>query len=98
MTRPAVDLAQLVELLATERLALVQALWESLRADPGALPLSDADRALVEERQAEHRRDPHGALEWESVRPPSPRHRADRVRRARAVAGAASGRSAAGTT
>lgn len=68
MVRPAVDLAALVALPPAERLALVQALWDSLRAEPGALPVTEAERALVARRRAEVRRDPDAALAWEDIR------------------------------
>jgi len=68
MVRPAVDLAALVALPPAERLALVQALWDSLRTEAGALPISEAERALVAERRAELRRDPDAALAWADVR------------------------------
>ena len=65
MVRSALDVAQLT---VSERLALIEALWDSLRRQPGALPLSEAERALLEERRAEHRRDPGGAVPWDVVR------------------------------
>ncbi len=65
MVRPAFDLAQLT---VTERLALIQAVWESLRAHPDALSLSGDERALIAARRAEHRQDPAGAIPWEQVR------------------------------
>lgn len=65
MVRPALDLDQLT---VSERLALIQAVWDSLRAHPGALPLSAEERALITARQAEHRRDPDGAVPWDQVR------------------------------
>ena len=37
---------------------LVELIWESLAADPSALPLSDAHRAVLDERLAEHERNP----------------------------------------
>ena len=68
MVRSAVDVAALVALPPAERLALVQALWDSLRAEPGALPVSEAERALVARRRADLRRDPDAALVWSYVR------------------------------
>lgn len=65
MVRPALDLAQLT---VSERLALIQAVWESLRVHPEALPLSDEERALIAARRDEHRRDPAGAIPWAQVR------------------------------
>lgn len=68
MVSPAVDLARLVALPADERLALVQALWDSLRADAGALPLSAEERALVATRRAEAAAAPDALVPWEDVR------------------------------
>ena len=65
MVRPALDVAQLT---VSERLELIEALWDSLRRQPGALPLSDEERTLLAERRAEHRRDPAGAIPWDVVR------------------------------
>ena len=65
MVRPALDLSQLT---VSERLALLQAVWDSLRAHPEALPLGADERALVTARREEHRRDPDGAVPWDDVR------------------------------
>lgn len=65
MVRPALDLTQLT---VAERLELIQALWDSLRLQPEAVPLTPAERALVAERRAEHRRNPAGAVPWDAVR------------------------------
>jgi putative addiction module component (TIGR02574 family) len=65
MVRPAIDLAQLS---VSQRLALIQAVWDSLRARPDALPVNDEERALIAARREEHRRDPGGAIPWEQVR------------------------------
>jgi putative addiction module component (TIGR02574 family) len=65
MVRPALDLDQLT---VTERLALIQAVWDSLRAHPETLPLSAEERALIAARREEHRRDPGGAVPWDQVR------------------------------
>lgn len=65
MVRPAFDIAQLT---AAERLELIEALWDSLRVRPDALPPSAAEQALVEERRAEHRLQPETAIPWEAVR------------------------------
>ena len=55
-----------------ERLQLVEDIWDSIaeeaRGAPGALPLSDAQRAEVLRRREAHRRDPGAAIPWERVR------------------------------
>ncbi|HEX7942084.1 MAG TPA: addiction module protein [Gemmatimonadaceae bacterium] len=65
---------ELLELDVQTRLELIDQLWESVVNDlndpskPNALPISDATRALLEERRREHRADPSAAVPWEDVR------------------------------
>ncbi len=65
MVRPAFDITQLT---VAERLQLIEELWASLASRPEAVPLTDAQLALIAERRAEHARDPEGAIPWEAVR------------------------------
>ncbi len=64
MVYPAIEIARLT---VGERLELIEQVWDSLRRDTGALPLSYAERALIEARRAEHRADPSAAVPWETV-------------------------------
>lgn len=52
------DVAEILKLPPEERLRLVEIIWQSLAADPSSVPLGDAHRALIDERLAEHERDP----------------------------------------
>ena len=52
------DVAEILKLPVEERMRLVELIWESLAANPAALPLGDAHRALLDERLAEHERNP----------------------------------------
>jgi len=52
------DIAEILKLPAEERLRLLEILWESLSQDASAIPLSDAHCAILDERLAEHERDP----------------------------------------
>jgi putative addiction module component (TIGR02574 family) len=67
---PSSPLAELLKLPAGDRAQLAMALWESLsdaeRAD--ALELSDADRAELDRRWAEHLENPDSAVPWSQVR------------------------------
>jgi putative addiction module component (TIGR02574 family) len=64
---------ELLELDVQTRLELIDQLWESVVNDlndpgkPNALPISDATRALLEQRRREHRADPAAAVPWEDV-------------------------------
>ena len=61
------DLAELLRLPAEEKLRLVELLWESLSANPSAIPLGDAHRAAIDEALAEHRQDPDDVLTFDQV-------------------------------
>ena len=61
------DVAEILKLPAAERLRLMELLWESLAADPAAVPLGDAHRAVIDERLAEHARDPDDVVTRDQV-------------------------------
>jgi putative addiction module component (TIGR02574 family) len=63
------DVAEILKLPAEDRLRLVELLWESLSANPLAIPLSDAHRAAIDEELADHRRNPEDVLTLEQVLP-----------------------------
>ena len=56
------DLAEILRLPAEERLRLAEIIWESLAKEPASLPLGDAQRAVIDERLAEHERNPEDVL------------------------------------
>jgi putative addiction module component (TIGR02574 family) len=61
--------ADLFKLSPAERVQLAEDLWDSVAAEPEGLPpLSDAERAEIERRLAEHARDPAEAAAWDEVR------------------------------
>jgi putative addiction module component (TIGR02574 family) len=61
-------LDELLKLSVTERIQLAEDLWNSIAAEPEALPLTDAQRAEVKGRLVEHDRAPESAIPWEEVR------------------------------
>jgi putative addiction module component (TIGR02574 family) len=54
-------------LTMTERLALVDELWDSIAADVERSPLTEAQRQEVDRRLAAHRANPSAAVSWEQV-------------------------------
>ena len=61
----------LLELDVSARLDLIEALWDSIAADPAAsaaLPVTDEQRALLDARLREHEADPEAARPWAEVR------------------------------
>ena len=61
------DVAEIFKLPPEERMGLLEIIWASLASDPSAVPLGDAHRAEIDERLAEHERNPEDVLSREQV-------------------------------
>ena len=61
------DVAEILKLPIEERIRLVELIWESIAANPSAVPLSDAHRAAIDESLAEHERNPGDVLTRDQV-------------------------------
>jgi putative addiction module component (TIGR02574 family) len=55
------------KLTVAERIALVQAIWDSIAGEIEAAPLTEAQRQEVDRRLAAHRTNPQAAIPWEQV-------------------------------
>jgi putative addiction module component (TIGR02574 family) len=51
-----------------DRLALVEEIWDSIAADSPAVPLTDAQRAELDRRIADHEANPGDVVPWEEVK------------------------------
>ncbi len=56
------------ELSIPERIELLQRLWDELAAQPEDIELTDAQRAELDRRLDDYRRDPDAGVPWESLR------------------------------
>ncbi|OFZ91080.1 MAG: hypothetical protein A2V78_06900 [Betaproteobacteria bacterium RBG_16_64_18] len=61
------DVAEILKLPAEERLRLVEIIWASLVTEPSSVPLGDAHRAIIDERVAEHARNPDDVVSRDEV-------------------------------
>ncbi len=61
------DVAEILKLPAEERLRLVEIIWASLVTEPSSVPLGDAHRAIIDERVAEHERNPEDVVSRDEV-------------------------------
>jgi putative addiction module component (TIGR02574 family) len=59
--------ADTLALPVAERLQLVEDIWDTIAAAPEALPLTDEDKQLIEERLAARQRNPQVGSPWEEV-------------------------------
>ena len=62
------DVAEILKLPVEERLRLVELIWDSVAANPSAVPLSDAQRAELDRRLADHEANPEDVVSWEDVK------------------------------
>ncbi len=61
------DVAEILKLPPEERMRLLEIIWASLASDPDSVPLGDAHRAVIDERLAEHERDPDDIVDRDQV-------------------------------
>jgi putative addiction module component (TIGR02574 family) len=50
-----------------ERLRIIEAIWESIAAEPGQPDLTDSQRAELERRWADDEANPGDVIPWETV-------------------------------
>jgi putative addiction module component (TIGR02574 family) len=63
-----IRLSDVLELPISERLKLVEAIWDSIADAPEALELNEAQRAELDRRLAEYERNPSAGSPWSEVK------------------------------
>ena len=63
-----IRLSDVLELSVSERLKLVEAIWDSIADAPEALELSDAQRAELDRRLEEYEGNSNAGSPWSEVR------------------------------
>lgn len=64
----AISLAEVLKLTVPERVRLVAAIWDSIAEVPEAVPLTDAQCNVLDERLGSYRSDPYAGFTWAKVR------------------------------
>ena len=64
----AVPIADLLKLDVTERLRVIEVLWNSIIDSGEELPLGDEERAELDRRLAAHAANPDAGSTWEEVK------------------------------
>lgn len=65
---PKLSMDEIFALPPDERIRLVEAIWDSIAAEPEAVPVTDAQKREIQARLEEYRRDPSIAIPWEVAR------------------------------
>jgi putative addiction module component (TIGR02574 family) len=63
-----VSLADVLELSVSERIQLVEDIWDSLAAAPQPILLTEAQREELDRRLEDYHRRPHEGTPWETVK------------------------------
>jgi putative addiction module component (TIGR02574 family) len=61
------DVAEILKLPPEERLRLAEVIWASLAAEPSNVPLGDAHRRVLDERLADHEKNPDDVMSRDQV-------------------------------
>jgi putative addiction module component (TIGR02574 family) len=61
------DMDAIRKLSVSERLALVEEIWETISSDPASMPVSEAQLREARRRLAEHDADPTTAVPWKEA-------------------------------
>lgn len=63
-----IELSAVLKLPVSERLRLVEPIWDSIAADPKAVAMSDEERVELDRRWANYLKDPTSGSSWAEVK------------------------------
>ena len=63
-----VDIQEILKLSVSERIELVEAIWDSIADAPESLPVTAAQKRELDRRLAEYRRNPQSGRTWNEIR------------------------------
>ena len=69
-----ISAGDLLELTVSERVLLVEDIWDSVATIPDAIPLTDKQREELDRRLAVYHKDPNVGSPWEEVKSRIARH------------------------
>ncbi len=61
-------LAEIISLSVNDRIRLVQAIWDSISADPEHLELTESQRIELSRRLLDHETNPSAVISWQKVK------------------------------
>ena len=63
-----ITVTDVLKMPISERIVFVEDVWDTIAADPEAVPLTDAHRKELERRIEAYHRDPDAGSPWEDVK------------------------------
>ena len=64
---PAATLVGIAQLSTTERIQLVEDIWDTIAAHPEALSLSEAQTQELDRRLDAYHKNPHAGASWQNI-------------------------------
>ena len=64
---PKVDLSEILRLPVSDRIDVVQQIWDSVAADADSVPLTQEQREELDRRLKDHEENPDDVVEWSEV-------------------------------
>jgi len=63
-----VQVSEILELSVAEKIRIVEEIWNSIAKNSESLQLSDEERAELDRRLQEYRKDPTEGIEWNQLK------------------------------
>ena len=63
-----VSFSEVFQMPVADRIRLAQALWDSVARDPDQIPITDTQKALLDEYYAEYQANPNEGSPWPEVK------------------------------
>jgi len=61
-------LQEILKLTVSERLQLLEAIWDSIASEANSIELSDEHKRILDEELAAYEKDPNSGSSWEEVK------------------------------
>lgn len=62
------SIQEILNLSVTEKILLVEKIWDSIAEDTAKQPLPNWKKELIEERLAEHKANPDSGVSWDELK------------------------------
>ncbi len=62
------DIREILKLSVTERIQLVEDIWDSIAESPESLPVTEAQKRELDRRWKDHQADPSAGRAWGEIR------------------------------
>ena len=63
-----VQVSEILELSVSEKMRIVEEIWDSIAKNPESLPLTDEERAELDKRLHEYQENPTEGIEWNQLK------------------------------